>query len=355
VASCPADCIPARPQASGLTSFPAADRGRLATYRIWARSLLSPRDRLLPGVGARLGRYPRLTAALLEGLRGLPGTHLRNRAYRGVAIPLVQRMNATLDLRVAGGFHMLADTTDVPGRALATAGIWEHYVVAELRRLLRPGDVFVDVGANIGYYTLLASRLVGPRGHVYALEPAARPFAELKRNIELNRATNVTAMALAAGAENTRAPLFGHAADNTATASLRRSVTQWTGVNEATDVEVRSLQSVLPRSEVDRLRLVKIDVEGYEAEVLRGIGPLLERGLRPALIVEAHSVYDADVPAYLIDFCERHRLKARWLVDDDRVDARFAPVDRAPLVRELGSPADILAIPFDRFVLVLTP
>jgi FkbM family methyltransferase len=335
-----------------LTSSPSPSRGRVATYRIWGRSLLSPRDRLLPGVGARIGRYPRLTAALLDALRALPGARLRNRAYRGVTIPLVQRMTATLNLRVAGGVRMLADTSDLMGRALATGGIWEPYVVAELRRTLRPGDVCVDVGANLGYYTVLASRLVGPTGHVYALEPVAGTYASLRANVALNG----TALQIAAGGAETVAPLYGRATDNTGIASLRATVTRWSGVDprSASDVPVRTLDSVLSRSDLSRLRAIKIDVEGYEAEVLRGLEPVFERGLRPELIVEVHSVYDADAPNYVIDFCNRHELRARWLVDDDRVDTRFAPVDRATVARELGSPEDMLSIPLDRYVLVLT-
>jgi FkbM family methyltransferase len=355
MAPCAADGVAAGSGPAGLTSA-TAKRGRLATYRVWARSLLSPSERLLPGVGARIGRYPRVAAALLDGLKRLPGTRLRSKAYRQVTIPLVQRMTATLELRVAGGVRMLADTSDLMGRALATGGIWEPYVVAELQRTLRPGDVCVDVGANLGYYTVLASKLVGPAGHVYALEPEAGTYDSLRGNLELNGARNVTALPIAAGAEEGMAPLFGRACDNTGIASLRESVTRWSGFDprSATSVPVRPLSSVLLRSDLDRISVVKIDVEGYEVEVLRGLEPLLEQGLRPVLIVEVHTVYDADVPAYLIDFCERYDLQARWLVDDDRVDTRFAPVDRAPLSRDLGSPSEMLSIPLDRFVLVLS-
>jgi FkbM family methyltransferase len=338
-----------------LTSS-AAPRGRFATYRVWARSLLAPRDSQLPGVGARLGRYPRLAAALLDGLRHLPGTWLRNTAYRQVSIPLVQRMDATLDLRVTGGVRMRVQTTDLMGRALAAGGIWEPYVVAELERLLAPGDVFVDVGANLGYYTILGSRLVGRAGHVYALEPAPSTYEALTRNVELNAASNVTALPVAAGSSAARAPLHGRTSDNSGIASLRPAVTRWSGTKTlaAKEVPVRPLHALLAPSHAERMRVVKVDVEGYEAEVLSGLEPLFEQGLRPTVIVEAHPVYDADVPTRLIDFCERYSLRARWLVDDDRTDIRFAPVDRALVSRDLGEPADVLAIPLDRYALVLT-
>jgi FkbM family methyltransferase len=331
-------------------------RGKLPTYRTWARSLLSPRARLLPGVGARLGAHPWLAARLLEALHRLPGRRLRNLAYRNVTVPLALRLRARLELRVGGGFRMRVDTSDVMARALATGGTWEPYVVAELRRLLAPGDVCVDVGANLGYYTLLASRLVGPAGHVYALEPAEETFDELRRNLDLNGVSNVTALRVAAGAAEGTAPLYRPSFDNTGAASLRESVLAWAGPTEGptTDVPVRPLHALIDAAHLGRLSVVKIDVEGAEADTLRGLEPLLEQGLRPTLIVEVHSAYDPGAPASVADLCKRHRLQASWLFDDDRVDLSSAPADRALVARELRSLGELLALPRDRFVVVLT-
>jgi FkbM family methyltransferase len=331
---------------------------RTSSYRTWARSLLSPRTRLLPGLGARLGARPRLAATLLVGLRRLPGRRVRAIAYRQLSLPLVERMHAELEVPVVGGFRMLADTTDVPGRALATAGIWEPYVTETLRSLLAPGDVFVDVGANVGYYAVLASRLVGREGHVYALEPGPQAFASLRRNLELNDAANVTALPVAAGAAEGRGALFGPRPGNTGTSSLRRvsnAVVPGGEVgDESTDVAVRPVSSLLAESERGRLRAVKIDVEGFEAEVLRGLEALFDEGLRPALIVEIHAAFDPDAPAYVTGFCERFGLRARWLVDDGSVDLHRAPADRPTVARELSLPLDLASMPRNRYDLLLT-
>jgi FkbM family methyltransferase len=331
---------------------------RLRTYRTWGRSLLSPRERLLPGVGARLGARPRLAAATLVALRRLPGRELRALAYRRVSLPLVERMDAELEVAVVGGFRMIADTGDVPGRALATAGIWEPYVTTALQELLTPGDVFVDVGANLGYYSLLGSRRVGPGGHVYALEPAPETYASLCRNLKLNRAANVTPLQAAAGSAEGTAALFGPRPGNTGTSSLRRvsnAVVPGGEVgDESTEVRLVALSSLVPDEELERLRVVKIDVEGYEAEVLRGLEPVFERGLRPAVIVEIHASFDPEAPAYVVGFCERFGLRVRWLVDDGSVDVRRAPADRVPEVRELPPPVDLASMPRNRFDLLLT-
>lgn len=227
-----------------------------------------------------------------------------------------------------------------------------------LHSLLRPGDVFADVGSNVGYYSLLASQLVGPQGHVHALEPAPATYAMLRRNLELNDVGNVTAVPVAAGASDGRAQLFGARPGNTGTSSFRRvsnALVPGGEVGDAsTEVEVRALASMLPQAELERLRAVKIDVEGYEAEVLRGLEPIFDSGLRPALIVEIHASFAPEAPTYVAGFCERHGLRVRWLVDDGTVDLKRAPADRPTEVRELPPPLNLASMPRNRYDLLLT-
>ena len=115
---------------------------------------------------------------------------------------------------------MAVDTTDVMGRMLATSGVWEPAATAAFRSLLSPGDVCVDVGAHVGYYTLLASKLVGPAGHVFALEPAPSTFEALSSNLASNAVTNVTALRFAAGAAHGRAALYDPPSGNAGRASI---------------------------------------------------------------------------------------------------------------------------------------
>jgi FkbM family methyltransferase len=318
----------------------------------WARSLLSPKARLLPGLGERLGTHPRLAAAVFVVLRRLPGARLRAAAYRHVSLPLVQRMDAELEVPVADGFRMLADPPSVMGRSLATSGVWEWYVTAAFSSLLSPGDVFVDVGANVGYYTKLASRLVGQTGHVYALEPGPDSLARLRRNLALDAVSNVTMLGIAAGAHAGRATLFGPASGHDGTSSLRE-LPQPSAPSVATEVQVSPLHSLFEPAMLDRVSLVKVDVEGYEAEVLQGLEPVFEAGRRPTLLVEIHPSLDPDAPAYVADFCTRHSLRVRWIVDDEGLDYRLAPQDRPLEIRDLESPSEIVSIPRDRYVLIL--
>ena len=115
----------------------------------WARSLLSPRGRFLPGLGARLATHPRLAVFVLVTLRRLPRGRVRTAVYRNVGRPLVTRMGS-LEVPVSGGSRMLVDPSDLIGRVLAISGVWEPHVTAAFYELLSPGDVCVDVGGMRG-------------------------------------------------------------------------------------------------------------------------------------------------------------------------------------------------------------
>ena len=101
------------------------------------------------------------------------------------------------------------DTRDVIQRYLYVFGVWEPTITSLVRQHLQPGDVFVDVGANIGYYSLLAAQLVGPTGKVISFEPSPTVRAQLEANIARNHlADRVIVNAAAAGAEPGDVELF---------------------------------------------------------------------------------------------------------------------------------------------------
>lgn len=277
-----------------------------------ARSLLSPRKRLLPGLGARLQSRPELLSSLLVVLRQVPAGRFRSAVFRNVSRPLISRRSIYLEVSVTGGSRMLVETSDLIGRVLAVGGVWEPQVTAAFNAILVPGDVCVDVGANIGYFTLLASRLVGPSGHVYALEPSPAIQATLASNLELNAVINVTALDVAAGGTDGEAE-FHEAHGRNRGASGFRLASEQVGEeqeNRTVRVQVRRLDSIVPTVHLARLKLVKIDVEGYEVEVLRGLEPLFLRGARPLIVIELTPAWSGEDGAnYLKDFCGRHRMK----------------------------------------------
>lgn len=135
---------------------------------------------------------------------------------------------------------------------------------AFIERHVRPGGTFVDVGANIGFYSVPAARLVGPDGRVIAIEAHPYTFEFLRRNIARNGATNVAAIQCAVGdGPGTVSMIYCEAnAGGTQVGADRR--------HHGVDVAVRSLDAILAEAGVARVDYLKIDVEGYELPVLRG-------------------------------------------------------------------------------------
>ena len=162
------------------------------------------------------------------------------------------------------------------GRSLDVYGEYSEGEIALFRQLLRPGDVAVDVGANIGALTVGMARLVQPQGMIHAFEPQRAIFDILSGNIRLNGLTNVTAYRRAVGSQRgtTRVPPLDYAATNNFGGVALGSV-------EGEPVEVVTIDDL----GLSRLRLLKVDVEGMESEVVMGARATIAR-LQPALYIE---------------------------------------------------------------------
>jgi FkbM family methyltransferase len=300
-------------------------RGR--RYAGWARSTLSPRERLLPGLGERLAGRPRVAAVLLAAVRRVPGRRLREAAQRNVSRPLLTRMVTELDVRVPEGFRVRVETTEAIGRALAVTGSWEPHVADAFHRLLAPGAVVIDIGANIGYHTLLAAKLVGASGHVYAIEPGAGAFSALTANVALNDFSNVTALPIAAGAAEQEATLDDRPWGQSLHSFVRREGESREQRVAGTRVLVRPVAAVVRPEHIAPLRLVKIDVEGYDVEVLQGLLPLFEAGARPAVVIELHLKAANPLPV-LQELGDRFDFEAYTLYDEGRADRSSAWLTR---------------------------
>jgi FkbM family methyltransferase len=162
------------------------------------------------------------------------------------------------------------------GPCLETYGEYSPEEARMFHLLLRPGDVVLEVGANIGAHTLSLARAVGPAGRVYAIEPQRPLFQILCANLALNDLHNVHVrqQGLGAAPDTLWVSTPGHAAPaNFGGISLQRHG------QEPVDVVT------IDQLELDRLDLIKIDVEGMEEAVLRG-GIETIRRLRPKLYVE---------------------------------------------------------------------
>jgi FkbM family methyltransferase len=189
--------------------------------------------------------------------------------------------------RTKCGTILSGSTDDLIQRYVYYFGVWEPNLTAWLMRTLRSGAAFIDVGANIGYYSLLASRYVGPDGLVVAVEASPIIFQRLLSNIARNggHCHNVTAVNCAIGESCGQVVVHHAASDNigaTSISSLSDAPPQ-----TATVVPVAPLADVIPYDIIDRIQVVKIDVEGSELQVIRGMTHLLNnRRFTADIVVE---------------------------------------------------------------------
>ena len=138
-------------------------------------------------------------------------------------------------------------------------GIWEPEVTKIIRRRITPSSVCVDVGANVGYYSLLMAN-AAPKGQIFAIEPSPEILAELSENITLNGLTNVTVVPF--GASDKEEVLSFDLLDN------NRGSSRFTDTDGQVKIPLRALIDLIPADCHARVEIMKIDVEGMESRVL---------------------------------------------------------------------------------------
>jgi FkbM family methyltransferase len=183
------------------------------------------------------------------------------------------------------------------------SGLHERAVQEAIVRLLKPGMTFWDVGAHVGFFTILAGKLVGDSGHVHAFEPMPENRRRLEAAVEANGSRNVSVHEVAVSASSGEGVLYAHA--SSCMWSVRPDPDGDEGI-------------VVPFETLDRLSrstgppdVVKIDAEGAELDVLRGGVGLLENA-KPSLIVE---LSDASEARSLLPDYEFERIDdAHWLL-----------------------------------------
>jgi len=164
-------------------------------------------------------------------------------------------------------------------------GSYAVLVVEAMKRFLRPGDVFLDVGANVGYLSAVAADLVGRRGQVHSFEPVPAYFERLCRLVDLNPGYNITANPFAMG--ETSSPSTIYVTREPGQSTLVRSYKSKLEIIEEIEVPVVRLDAYIERHKIDHIALIKIDAEGFELPILKGLQGYLEAsGKRPPIICE---------------------------------------------------------------------
>lgn len=205
---------------------------------------------------------------------------LRPYQFRGKA-RLLNRFVPRTGSRTARvhGFRMELDLSEHIQRMIYL-GAYERRETRTIRRYLRPGMRFVDVGANVGYFTLLASRAVGPAGMVFAVEPSPYAADRLARTITENWIGNVRLDRIGLGKESSECTLYDPLPDNH-TPTMLGDIG-----SSGKRVSVRRLDDCLAEWAVGQIDLLKIDVEGYEPLVFEGASAALSAGRIRAILCE---------------------------------------------------------------------
>jgi FkbM family methyltransferase len=194
---------------------------------------------------------------------------------RWILSPIV-RLSKGREFTIRAGYGKGLRLTLDESKPAYILGASEPEVQATLANCLRKGSVLCDVGANIGFFTLIAARAVGAQGRVVAFEPHARARHVLMRNIERNGFRNVSVISHAAGASRGHAHLATDSPHGHATAHL---------ADDGALVDVVKIDDVAHR--LQPADVAKIDVEGSDVDVLRGLHETMKR-YAPVIVCEVH-------------------------------------------------------------------
>lgn len=181
------------------------------------------------------------------------------------------------------GFSLSLDLDDPEQNRLYFYGDYDERREADLiSRVLDPGEVFWDVGANIGFFTLLAAACLKGKGLVVALEPAPAAWEQLQRNLRLNPWTNIVTLPVAASDREGTATLYFTPRGADGGANLYAALPKQSG---STSVPTLPLDTLRAREGLPYPHFLKVDVEGAEYAALQGARDILAAG-RPLLLVE---------------------------------------------------------------------
>jgi len=178
-------------------------------------------------------------------------------------------------------------------------GTYEQYKTNAFLEHLKEGDIVIDVGAHVGYYTALASLKVGPRGKVFAFEPRPLNIGFFKKHMKVNQLKNVHLYE-------------GAISDRTGEEHFRTDTGTGTGhLSKQGKLKVKtySLDELFEKGEIPKPDFLKVDVEGGEINVLKGSQKVVSQ-TRPKMLLATHS---KETHSFVLDFLYKHNYQFRIL------------------------------------------
>jgi len=189
-----------------------------------------------------------------------------------------------------GHDFLLPSLHDSIAYTLFCNGSYEPNCIAVLKKFLRPGDTFVDIGANIGLFTVLLSKSVGPNGRIIAIEAAPQVAPYLHQNLRLNDVDNVTVCQMLATSAPGNVSFYPPSKGRFGGGSIG-----WSPETLPITLPADTLENILAKEQVSRLRAIKMDVEGAELNVLKGAKNILTGPNAPLILFERYVASEDDL------------------------------------------------------------
>lgn len=248
---------------------------------------------ILAGVGRRIGKPPGW-----------------ERVVRWFASP--ERCRNMPDICVVSdGIVFLAQPSVPLGWHVAFFGSYEPELREIFRGVLPSGGVAVDVGANVGWHTMLMAKLVGQGGRVLAAEANPSVRERLERNLSANRFAHVRVIPHAIADADGILDFYGPPAGDAGSGDGHAIALGGHATGETFRVDARALDSIVELARLERLDLLKIDVEGFEWPVLRGAEKTVAK-FRPHIVFEYNTEYamrGGGTPELITAYFDRHRYR----------------------------------------------
>jgi FkbM family methyltransferase len=274
--------------------------------------------------------------------------HLPAGRYRAIR-HLCHRRTAAFLMRMPkdlGGYSFQCDLRDAISRDVCFTGRYEPQETAIVKSILRSGMTFIDVGANWGYFTLLAASLVGKGGRVLSLEPDPRLFPILGENVARSELGQVTVLPIAAATERGMLTLAGYD-ESQENFGLSKLVTVESETKQTFQVKADSLDNILDYCRVDSVDLLKMDIEGAENFAIAGLKQSLLARRVKRLLLELHPVELAEHGSSAADVINSlHQAGYRaWTIDHSPAATRRAAYGKAMtldlMLQPLSSSAEL--------------
>jgi len=209
----------------------------------------------------------------------------------------------TITSPVMGSFKISVNTKNFIDACIYYTGDYEPYLKKHFKKFINEGDYILDVGANIGFHTLYFAELTGVNGKVFSFEPIPINFDALQRNIKLNQFPQITTINKALG--NTNAPMEIHINQDNQNPGAFNLLEN--GLKN-TIIDCIKGDDYLEGNQIEKIHFIKIDVEGFEYEVFKGLSKTIENS-KPIIIFEFDYNYQHklnDNPKIIFEFLNQY-------------------------------------------------